>query len=77
MAFKITFRAINSLKNYKGVTLLRTYSLGHFENGTWEEGGDCQGQCPLGGMRRCWRKLFRVNKAFDSFGKRANLKQLD
>ncbi|KAL8113915.1 hypothetical protein AgCh_020993 [Apium graveolens] len=40
-AFRTAFKAINSLKNFKGVTYLRTYSPTHFENGSWNDGGDC------------------------------------
>ena len=40
-AFKTTFKAINRLKNYKGITYLRTFSPEHFENGLWNEGGNC------------------------------------
>ncbi|KAK6796850.1 hypothetical protein RDI58_004551 [Solanum bulbocastanum] len=47
MVFQTTFRAINNLKNYKGVTFLWTYSPGHFENGTWEQGGDCPRTMPF------------------------------
>ncbi|KAL3525646.1 hypothetical protein ACH5RR_014018 [Cinchona calisaya] len=40
-AFRTAFRAINSLKNFKGVTFLRTFAPSHFENGTWDTGGNC------------------------------------
>ncbi|XP_030512295.1 protein trichome birefringence-like 19 [Rhodamnia argentea] len=40
-AFRTAFRAINSLKNYKGITFLRTFAPSHFENGEWNEGGNC------------------------------------
>lgn len=40
-AFRTAFRAMYSLKNYKGVTFLRTFAPSHFENGLWNEGGDC------------------------------------
>lgn len=40
-ALKTAFRAINSLNNYKGITLLRTFSPSHFENGLWNQGGNC------------------------------------
>ncbi|KAL6508745.1 hypothetical protein OROHE_021304 [Orobanche hederae] len=39
-AFRTAFRAINSM-NYKGVTFLRTFAPAHFENGTWDNGGNC------------------------------------
>jgi hypothetical protein len=34
-------KAINSLENYKGITYLRTFAPSHFENGIWNQGGDC------------------------------------
>lgn len=40
-ALRTAFRAINSLENYKGITYLRTYAPSHFENGLWNQGGDC------------------------------------
>ncbi|KAI4352310.1 hypothetical protein L6164_006574 [Bauhinia variegata] len=40
-AFKTAFRAINSLKDFKGITFLRTFAPAHFENGPWNEGGNC------------------------------------
>lgn len=40
-ALRTTFRAITSLKNYKGITYLRTFAPSHFENGLWNEGGNC------------------------------------
>ncbi|KAL3525644.1 hypothetical protein ACH5RR_014016 [Cinchona calisaya] len=40
-AFRTALRAINSLKNFKGVTFLRTFAPQHFENGTWDSGGNC------------------------------------
>ncbi|KAM7278077.1 hypothetical protein ACFE04_005211 [Oxalis oulophora] len=40
-AFRTAFKAISSLKNYKGVTFLRTFAPSHFENGQWNEGGNC------------------------------------
>ncbi|KAI3859119.1 hypothetical protein MKW92_026457 [Papaver armeniacum] len=40
-AFATSFRAINSLENFKGITILRTFSPSHFEGGPWNEGGNC------------------------------------
>ncbi|XP_075634768.1 protein trichome birefringence-like 19 [Castanea sativa] len=40
-AFRTAFKAINSLKNYKGITFLRTFAPSHFENGLWNQGGNC------------------------------------
>ncbi|KAJ0099544.1 hypothetical protein Patl1_21527 [Pistacia atlantica] len=41
MAFRTAFRTLQSLKNYKGITFLRTFSPSHFENGDWNKGGNC------------------------------------
>ncbi|KAK9272760.1 hypothetical protein L1049_003137 [Liquidambar formosana] len=46
-AFRTAFKAINGLKNYKGVTFLRTFAPSHFENGTWDKGGNCVRQRPF------------------------------
>ncbi|KAK4834081.1 hypothetical protein QYF36_016515 [Acer negundo] len=40
-AFRTAFKAINSLENFKGITFLRTFAPSHFENGLWNQGGDC------------------------------------
>ncbi|KAJ7971173.1 protein trichome birefringence-like 19 [Quillaja saponaria] len=40
-AFRTAFKAINSLQNYKGITFLRTFAPMHFENGIWNQGGNC------------------------------------
>ena len=40
-AFRTAFRAIISLANFKGVTILRTIAPSHFEGGVWDQGGDC------------------------------------
>ncbi|KAF4352314.1 hypothetical protein CsatB_020951 [Cannabis sativa] len=40
-AFRTVFRTLLGLENYKGVTFLRTFSPSHFENGAWNEGGNC------------------------------------
>lgn len=42
MAFRTAFKAINSLSKLKGTTILRTFSPSHFENGLWNEGGNCK-----------------------------------
>lgn len=39
MAFRTTFRTL--LDRFKGVTFLRTFSPDHFENGPWNDGGNC------------------------------------
>ncbi|KAI4389295.1 hypothetical protein MLD38_001534 [Melastoma candidum] len=41
MVFRTAFRAINTLRKYRGITFLRTFAPSHFENGTWNTGGDC------------------------------------
>ncbi|KAF5456992.1 hypothetical protein F2P56_021132 [Juglans regia] len=46
-AFRTAFRAINSLENYKGVTFLRTFAPSHFENGLWNQGGNCVRRRPF------------------------------
>ncbi|XP_039054444.1 protein trichome birefringence-like 19 [Hibiscus syriacus] len=40
-AFRTAFKAINSLENFKGITILRTFAPPHFENGLWNRGGNC------------------------------------
>ncbi|OMP11275.1 hypothetical protein COLO4_03922 [Corchorus olitorius] len=40
-AFRTAFKAINSLENFKGITILRTFAPSHFENGIWNQGGNC------------------------------------
>ncbi|KAG4206582.1 hypothetical protein ERO13_A03G016100v2 [Gossypium hirsutum] len=47
MAFQTTFKTLLSLKNYKGVTFLRTFSAAHFENGDWKNGGSCDRTRPF------------------------------
>lgn len=41
MAFRTAFRTLQRLKNYKGITFLRTFAPSHFENGDWDKGGNC------------------------------------
>ncbi|XP_010257817.1 PREDICTED: protein trichome birefringence-like 19 [Nelumbo nucifera] len=40
-AIHTALRAINSLESFKGVTILRTFAPSHFENGLWNQGGNC------------------------------------
>ncbi|XP_031279302.1 protein trichome birefringence-like 19 [Pistacia vera] len=47
MAFRTAFRTLQSLKNYKGTTFLRTFSPAHFENGDWDKGGNCVRKRPF------------------------------
>lgn len=46
-AFRLAFKAINSLQNYKGITYLRTFAPSHFENGLWNQGGNCLRTTPF------------------------------
>ncbi|KAL7101158.1 hypothetical protein ACP275_08G038700 [Erythranthe tilingii] len=39
--FRTALRAINGRKNFNGVVFLRTFAPSHFENGMWNEGGNC------------------------------------
>ncbi|XP_028769469.1 protein trichome birefringence-like 20 [Neltuma alba] len=41
MAFRTAFRTLLNLEGYEGVTILRTFSPPHFENGQWNTGGSC------------------------------------
>ncbi|KAM7516633.1 hypothetical protein LguiA_006216 [Lonicera macranthoides] len=47
-AFRTTFQFLSNLKNFKGVTFLRTFSPAHFENGEWNTGGSCSRTRPVG-----------------------------
>ncbi|PWA49321.1 PMR5 N-terminal domain, PC-Esterase [Artemisia annua] len=40
-AWRTAFRAMNSLKNFKGTIFLRSFVPSHFEGGHWDKGGDC------------------------------------
>ncbi|KAF8399209.1 hypothetical protein HHK36_015074 [Tetracentron sinense] len=46
-AFRTAFKAINSLEKFKGITFLRTFAPSHFENGIWNEGGNCVRRRPF------------------------------
>ncbi|GKU97507.1 hypothetical protein SLEP1_g10649 [Rubroshorea leprosula] len=46
-AFRTAFRTINEMKNFKGITFLRTFSSPHFENGVWNQGGNCVRTVPF------------------------------
>ncbi|PKI69895.1 hypothetical protein CRG98_009770 [Punica granatum] len=46
-ALRTVFSAINSRKNYRGITYLRTLSPSHFEGGLWNDGGDCVRKKPF------------------------------
>lgn len=47
-AFRTAFRALQIFKNYKGFMILRTFSPAHYENGLWNEGGNCSRTKPFG-----------------------------
>jgi hypothetical protein len=46
-AFRTAFRTLTRLKSFKGVTILRTLSPAHFENGEWNKGGSCARTRPV------------------------------
>ncbi|KAJ0629121.1 putative PMR5 domain, PC-Esterase [Helianthus annuus] len=46
-AWRTAFRAIYSLKNFKGIVFLRSFVPSHFEGGPWDKGGDCVRTKPL------------------------------
>ncbi|KAD3640972.1 hypothetical protein E3N88_30195 [Mikania micrantha] len=46
-AFRTAYRGIMSKKNFKGVTILRTFAPMHFEGGEWNGGGDCTRRKPF------------------------------
>ncbi|KAL8113914.1 hypothetical protein AgCh_020992 [Apium graveolens] len=67
LAFRTAFKAINTVKKYKGVTFLRTYAPSHFENGKWDKGGNCPRKRP-----------YRRNKVvLDSYNLNINNIQLE
>ncbi|XP_047317490.1 protein trichome birefringence-like 19, partial [Impatiens glandulifera] len=45
-AFRTAFRAIVQQTNFTGITFLRSFAPSHFENGYWDQGGDCVRQRP-------------------------------
>jgi hypothetical protein len=44
VAMKTAMKAIVTHPNYKGITILRTYSPDHYEGGAWNTGGSCTGK---------------------------------
>ncbi|WOL17486.1 hypothetical protein Cni_G26278 [Canna indica] len=46
MAFRTAFQVFNNLTKFKGTVILRTFAPSHFENGMWNEGGNCKRQQP-------------------------------
>ncbi|CAN1126246.1 Protein trichome birefringence-like 19 [Linum perenne] len=57
-ALRTSFKAINSMERYKGITFLRTFSPSHFENGEWNQGGNCNRTRPF---RRKETRLDGIN----------------
>ncbi|KAE8022148.1 hypothetical protein FH972_007978 [Carpinus fangiana] len=47
-AFRTAFRTLIGLKKFRGMTILRTLSPAHFENGEWDRGGSCARTRPVG-----------------------------
>ncbi|KAK6913454.1 Trichome birefringence-like, N-terminal domain [Dillenia turbinata] len=46
-AFETAFTSLLNLQYYNGVTFLRAFSPGHFENGSWDKGGNCPRTIPF------------------------------
>uniref|UniRef100_J3L2E9 Uncharacterized protein n=1 Tax=Oryza brachyantha TaxID=4533 RepID=J3L2E9_ORYBR len=47
-AWRVSLKAINDLENLRGRVIVRMLSpMSHFENGTWDQGGDCKRTQPL------------------------------
>lgn len=62
--FQTAFRTIMGLKDYKGVTFLRTFSPSHFENGDWNKGGNCARTRPFTKEEMNWESfVFDLHKA--------------
>ncbi|ONK69438.1 uncharacterized protein A4U43_C05F22890 [Asparagus officinalis] len=64
VAFRTALKAINRLPNFKGMVMLRTLSPSHFENGEWNNGGNCVRTKPFRGnetkMEEMEFKLYRA-----------------
>ncbi|KAL8546161.1 hypothetical protein ACS0TY_006039 [Phlomoides rotata] len=45
--FRTAFKALNERRRFKGVSFLKTFSPSHFENGLWNEGGNCVRRRPF------------------------------
>lgn len=45
-AFRTALKALDERESFKGVTYLRTFAPSHFEDGLWNEGGNCLRQQP-------------------------------
>ncbi|KAK4477520.1 hypothetical protein RD792_016749 [Penstemon davidsonii] len=46
-AFQTALKSINGREKFKGITFLRTFAPSHFENGLWNEGGNCVRKKPF------------------------------
>ena len=58
-SFSDDFRTLLRLKNFKGVTFLRTVSPSHFENGEWNTGGNCVRTKPVSSKEMKLEGLYR------------------
>ncbi|KAG6546885.1 hypothetical protein Mapa_011501 [Marchantia paleacea] len=53
IAMENVLKKIRAIPDYKGLTILRTYSPDHYEGGRWDTGGSCTGKTqPLGQDQR-------------------------
>lgn len=81
-AFKSAFEALLRLESFKGVVILRTLSPAHFENGEWNEGGECKRTEPVSRseMKMNWGDLelylsqIEVMRAVEREGKTRGVK---
>ncbi|CAL9084170.1 unnamed protein product, partial [Musa textilis] len=56
--FRAAFRVFNSLQGFRGTVFLKTFSPSHFENGAWDNGGNCVRRQPF---RRDETRLDGIN----------------
>eukprot|EP00252_Welwitschia_mirabilis_P015585 TRINITY_DN3439_c0_g1_i1.p1 TRINITY_DN3439_c0_g1~~TRINITY_DN3439_c0_g1_i1.p1 ORF type:complete len:316 (+),score=36.98 TRINITY_DN3439_c0_g1_i1:448-1395(+) len=63
-ALRLALKTIYTSSDYKGLTFLRTFTPDHFENGRWDNGGNCIRQVPyksneiaLGGISEVMYKI--------------------
>lgn len=83
-AFRTSFRALNSLKNYKGITFVRTLAPHHFEDGEYNNGGDCVRKSPFkrneialeGDNLEFYKVQVEEYRAIERLGKRKGMKFL-
>ncbi|XP_027359109.1 protein trichome birefringence-like 19 [Abrus precatorius] len=57
-ALSTALKAISSLETFKGITFLRTFSPSHFENGSWDHGGNCIRNKPFSSRETRLESLF-------------------